>query len=178
MRYLKRIPTMSFCLALLIFQLYTLDVYGQSGPSPLQFFEEQEIKNKDTRGEVYLGKVMTLTYPAFRLDPSKKYFPLLLELTDALKTPVRENYRLLLKGFTDNRGTTEANMALSRKRAEHLKTVLMKKYAVKEERIIAEGHGSVDPVASNETAEGRRLNRRVEIHVYGYVSEAVRLKTH
>ncbi|MEE9610337.1 MAG: OmpA family protein, partial [Desulfatiglandales bacterium] len=146
MKYLKRIPTMSFCLALLIFQLYTLDVYGQSGPSPLQFFEEQEIKNKDTRGEVYLGKVMTLTYPAFRLDPSKKYYSILMELTDALKTPVRENYRLLLKGFTDNRGTTEANVALSRKRAEHLKAVLIQKYSMTEERITAEGPGAIDPV--------------------------------
>ena len=45
---------------------------------------------------------------------------------------------------------------------------------MKEARITAEGFGVEEPVASNETREGRGLNRRVEIHVYGDVSDAVR----
>ena len=49
-----------------------------------------------------------------------------------------------------------------------------KKYYMPKERITFEGHGADIPVASNATAEGRRLNRRVEIHVYGDVSLAVR----
>jgi len=38
-----------------------------------------------------------------------------------------------------------------------------------------EAYGEADPVASNDTMEGRERNRRVEIHVFGDVSEAVRL---
>jgi len=45
---------------------------------------------------------------------------------------------------------------------------------MKKERITTKGHGEKDPVASNETADGRRLNRRVEIHIYGDVSAAVK----
>ena len=171
LRIMNRIFTVGLCLALLFFPLVAHDVYGQSGPSPLQFLKEQEVKNKGTKGEVYLGKVMTLTYPAFRIDPVKKYDPLLLELTDVLKTSGRANYRLVLKGFTDNWGAPEANVSLSSKRAEHLKMVLVKRYSMKEGRITTEGLGAINPVASNETPEGRRLNRRVEVHVYGDVSE-------
>ena len=65
-------------------------------------------------------------------------------------------------------------MGLSLKRAEKLKRLLMGKYYMDEKRITTEGHGEADPVASNATAEGRGLNRRVEIHVHGDVSEAVR----
>lgn len=148
--------------------------FAQTEITPLQFFKDQEMKNKDKKGEIYLGKVMILLYPSYTVDPDKRYHPLLLELTDLLKTPLRENYRLVLKGFSDSSGSVDANLSLSKKRAETLKRTLIRKYYMKEGRITAEGFGPENPMASNETLEGRNLNRRVEIHVYGDVSEAVR----
>jgi len=148
--------------------------YGQTESSPLEFLKEQERRHRDVREEVYLGKVLVLIYRANAVQADKRYHPLLLELTDVLKTPLRNNYRIVLKGYSDSSGDAEDNMRLSRKRAENLRKLLIKKYYMKEERITAEGYGAADPVASNETAEGRKQNRRVEIHIHGDVTEAVR----
>ena len=148
--------------------------FAQTVITPLQFLKEEEMKNGQKRGEIYLGKVLTLLYPAYTVDPDERYHPLLLELTDVLKTPLRENYRLVLKGFSDSSGPAEKNLRLSTKRAQFLKDVLIRKYYMEGGRITFEGFGAENPAASNETPEGRNLNRRVEIHVYGDVSEAVR----
>ena len=171
---MKRLITISFFIAPLLLLITANQSYCHEGITPLQFLKEQEREHKDAKGEIYLGRVMTLIYPAYGVDAAKKYHPFLLELTDILKSPLRKDYRLVLKGYTDSRGSKETNMGLSRKRAENLKKLLIKKYYMKKHRITTEAHGSADPVASNETAEGRRLNRRVEIHIHGDVSEAVR----
>ena len=151
-----------------------LAVSAQTDLTPLQFLKKQERKNRDQKGEVYLGKVLTLTYPANTAEPRQGYHALVLELTDVLKTPLRENYRLVLKGYSDSSGSQEDNERLSKRRADTLKRTLVRKYYFSESRIAAEGFGAVHPVAPNGTPEGRKLNRRVEIHVYGNVSDAVR----
>ena len=148
--------------------------HGRDQTTPLQFLKKQELKNREMKGEVYLGIVMTLTYPVNSEMTSDEYHPFLLELTDVLKTPLRKGYRLVLKGFSDSLGSADYNLRLSGRRAEKLKALLMKKYYMSGDRISFEGHGADNPLASNATAEGRRLNRRVEIHVYGDVSQAVR----
>ena len=148
--------------------------YGQVETNPLQFLKKQEMKHRDMRGEVYLGKVMTMTYPVYSEVAPDKYHLFLLELTDVLKTPLRKNYRLVLKGYSDSSGSADFNLKLSRQRAEALKRLLTRKYYMSGGRIAFEGHGADNPVAPNTTAEDRRLNRRVEIHVYGDVSQAVR----
>ena len=171
---MNRWLVLRFCSGILFLLVVATNSCIQRLTTPLQFLKEQEIKNKDFKGEVYLGRVMTLTYPVTGSGADKKYHPLLLELTDVLKTPLRKNYRLVLKGFTDSRGREESNLRLSRNRAEDLKKLLIRKYYMKKERITIEAYGSAGQVTSNETAEGRSLNRRVEIHVHGDVSEAVR----
>ena len=148
--------------------------YGRNDQTPLQFLKAREAEHKGEKGEVYLGKVLTLTYPAYGFTADKVYHPFLLELTDVLKTPLRSHYRLVLRGYSDRSGAAETNIILSKKRAENLRHLLIQKYYMKGERITAEGYGDANPVASNETVEGRRRNRRVEIHVYGDVTEAVR----
>ena len=171
---MKKWIILSLYFVALVAWLHRDPCYGESGMTPLEFLKEQEIKHKDAKGEVYLGKVLTLTYPAYSVDADTKDHPLLLELTDLLKTPLRNTYRMVLKGYSDNSGSPEENRRLSLKRAERLKWLLIQKYYMEADRITAEGHGESSPVASNETAEGRGLNRRVEIHLYGDVSEAVR----
>jgi len=148
--------------------------YREASVTPLQFLKSQEAEHRGSRGEVYLGNVMTLYYPSTGVKADARVYPLLLELTDVLKTPLRQNYRLVLKGFSDSRGPAELRLRLSRERAETLKDLLVKKYYMKKERIITDAYGDAHPAASNETMEGRARNRRVEIHVYGDVSEAVR----
>ena len=74
-------------------------------------------------------------------------------------------YKVRLAGHTDNVGQPEANKALSQARAEAVRRQLVV-YGCAAESIKAYGYGDLKPVASNETEEGRALNRRVEITLY------------
>jgi outer membrane protein OmpA-like peptidoglycan-associated protein len=65
-------------------------------------------------------------------------------------------------GHTDNTGTDEYNAALSKRRASSVKTYLVEK-EVASSRMSTQGFGETDPIASNETVEGRALNRSVEL---------------
>ena len=65
-------------------------------------------------------------------------------------------------GFTDNTGKVDYNQTLSEKRAKSVYDYLMMQ-GVSTDRMVYEGKGIHDPVASNDTPEGRSLNRRVEI---------------
>jgi outer membrane protein OmpA-like peptidoglycan-associated protein len=69
-----------------------------------------------------------------------------------------------IAGYTDNTGDQALNIALSQKRAEAVRQMLIK-FGADSEMLIAKGYGSADPVASNDTPEGRRRNRRIEYHI-------------
>lgn len=74
-------------------------------------------------------------------------------------------YKVRLAGHTDNVGKQEDNKALSQARAESVRKQLIA-FGVSQEVIKAYGYGDTKPVASNDTEEGRSLNRRVEITLY------------
>lgn len=71
-------------------------------------------------------------------------------------------WRVQIEGFTDNAGNREANVNISRERAEAVKHWLTG-HGVDPNRLSARGYGSSRPVASNSTENGRARNRRVEI---------------
>ena len=71
--------------------------------------------------------------------------------------------KYIIVGHTDNVGDFEANLKLSKERAEAVKNELVSKYSVKAEQLIAYGDGQTAPVATNFTKEGKAKNRRVEI---------------
>ncbi|WP_432822831.1 OmpA family protein [Trichloromonas sp.] len=70
--------------------------------------------------------------------------------------------KLLVEGFTDSRGSESYNLDLSERRANAVRTALTAN-GVETERISVRGYGETFPVASNESPEGRQLNRRVEV---------------
>jgi len=74
------------------------------------------------------------------------------------------NNRVEIKGHTDNRGTEDYNMKLSKQRAEAVYKYLLKK-GVKADKLSYSYYGLTQPVASNDTEEGRRQNRRVEFEI-------------
>lgn len=76
-----------------------------------------------------------------------------------------EDTNILLAGHTDSTGGDEYNLQLSRRRAESVANYLATQN-VNRTRISAEGYGKTDPIASNETAEGRAQNRRVEVAIW------------
>lgn len=67
-------------------------------------------------------------------------------------------------GHTDNVGSDESNLALSQERVNSVKTYLVGK-GINEARIAAVGYGESQPIADNETDEGRQKNRRVELKI-------------
>jgi len=70
--------------------------------------------------------------------------------------------RVSIEGHTDSVGSASYNLKLSRKRAKSVYTYLVNA-GVDSKRLVVVGHGESNPVASNNTEEGKRLNRRVEI---------------
>jgi outer membrane protein OmpA-like peptidoglycan-associated protein len=74
------------------------------------------------------------------------------------------NTQVELVGHTDNIGTPASNLALSLSRAEAVRAMLVNS-GVTAERLAAKGAGQSQPVASNDTEEGRARNRRLELNV-------------
>jgi outer membrane protein OmpA-like peptidoglycan-associated protein len=70
--------------------------------------------------------------------------------------------RILVEGFTDSTGSDELNQKLSEQRAEAVRQALVQA-GVPVYRISTRGYGEAMPVATNDTAAGRQLNRRVQI---------------
>ncbi|MNV26795.1 putative lipoprotein YiaD precursor [compost metagenome] len=78
---------------------------------------------------------------------------------------IEKNFSLKLAGHTDNTGSRELNMRLSKERAESVKAYLVSQGA-NASRIEATGYGPDQPIASNKNAAGRQQNRRVEFTLY------------
>jgi OOP family OmpA-OmpF porin len=71
--------------------------------------------------------------------------------------------KLYVVGHTDNIGGIDYNLRLSKARADAVMKELVMKYKTSSERLKTYGVGSLAPVASNKTEEGRAKNRRVEL---------------
>ena len=71
---------------------------------------------------------------------------------------------VIVQGHTDSRGADAYNMALSRRRADAVRTYLTS-HGIKASRVRTVGLGESKPVASNATEDGRTQNRRVELHL-------------
>lgn len=71
--------------------------------------------------------------------------------------------RVVLVGHTDATGSLEANIALSKRRAEAVQRRLIERYNIQAAQVAAEGVGFLAPRATNSTEEGRNINRRVEV---------------
>jgi outer membrane protein OmpA-like peptidoglycan-associated protein len=103
----------------------------------------------------------------FRTD-SAELFPRAIETLRPLAAYLRDNagVRVSIIGFTDSRGTDAHNQTLSAQRAESVHAALAG-MGVTRARFRVEGHGEREPVASNSTPDGMRLNRRVELTLLG-----------
>ena len=73
------------------------------------------------------------------------------------------DWKLTVKGHTDNIGGDTYNLDLSKRRAAAVKDAVVKNYAIVPDRLLTDGFGRSQPVATNETLEGRARNRRVEL---------------
>jgi outer membrane protein OmpA-like peptidoglycan-associated protein len=86
-------------------------------------------------------------------------FALLSDVAQAMKD--NSAIKVEIQGHTDSQGNDRFNLKLSQKRAESVRSYLIKK-GVSGDRMVARGYGEGVPIADNRTADGRSQNRRVE----------------
>ena len=71
------------------------------------------------------------------------------------------NTMVTIEGHTDSRASEQYNQALSQRRVDAVKEVLIAQFGIDPERLNAIGYGESQPRATNDTAAGRQLNRLV-----------------
>jgi outer membrane protein OmpA-like peptidoglycan-associated protein len=113
-------------------------------------------------GETVIMKNIFFDFDSYILKPESK-----IEL-DKLSDLLKDNPLLNIEigGHTDNSGTPEYNQKLSENRALAVKDYLVSN-TITSKRITAKGYGEKQPIATNDTDEGRALNRRTEFKVTG-----------
>lgn len=115
---------------------------------------------QESRGTVVTldGQVLFETGSSDLAPPARER---LGDVARALST-LHPSQTIIVEGHTDSRGAEDMNMRLSQERAETVRQQLIQS-GVPAERIRAVGRGEEQPIASNDTPEGRANNRRVEI---------------
>jgi len=120
---------------------------------------------KATADDVAVGEKIILNNIFYDFDKSdlrpesKEELDRLIKLMRDIPTLVIE-----LSSHTDIIGTHEYNMKLSQDRAQSVVDYLVKN-GISKDRLVAKGYGFTQPIASNETDEGRQLNRRTEFKI-------------
>lgn len=119
--------------------------------------EYLELRETDRGVVVTLGDVLFASGET-TLEPEAE--ARLQDVVDLLASEPGKQIRI--EGHTDSTGSASANMRISRQRAEAVRDALVD-LGIEAERIQAVGMGEDFPIATNETAEGRSQNRRVDV---------------
>lgn len=110
--------------------------------------------------EIYLIMPGDVTFATNSSDLNSRFFDVLDSV--ALVLQEYKSTLVTVAGYTDSTGSAEYNQKLSERRATTVAMYLHSRGVV-QQRLAAIGHGEQNPVASNNTADGRAKNRRVEI---------------
>ncbi len=102
------------------------------------------------------------TFETGKADLKPESYAVLDELVEYLKR--KDDEKIEIGGHTDNVGKADANMVLSQNRANTVRAYVLMK-GIAPERVTAKGYGMTQPIAENDTDEGRALNRRTEVKI-------------
>lgn len=132
----------------------------QNAAAAVQSLKELAQIKEDARGTIITleGSVLFVTGKAELLPLAKQKLD---QVAKAL-TDLDPKQTITVEGHTDSRGADDMNQKLSEDRASAVRAYLVER-GVKADRIKSVGRGEGNPVASNDTPEGRANNRRVEI---------------
>lgn len=119
---------------------------------------EQDFKLKPIE-EGAIVKLKNVLFEVGTTKLLKESFPELDEVIDFLKR--NPKVRIELQGHTDNQGSALNDLELSQQRVDKIKSYLVSQ-GIKSNRVSGKGFGNTRPIASNNTEEERKLNRRVE----------------
>lgn len=115
------------------------------------------------------GMVITLSGQVLFVTGKSELLPAAQDQLDQVAKALKDQGEIkpmVVEGYTDSVGSDAANLTLSKNRAEAVRSYLVSK-GIPSDKISAVGKGKANPVASNDTPDGRANNRRVEIVVSG-----------
>jgi len=114
---------------------------------------------------IEIGQVVRLNNVFFDFDKSNLRDESFVEL-DRVVTLLKDNpaIEIEMSAHTDSKGSDEYNLKLSDNRARSVREYIVSK-GIAPERIVSQGYGESKPVASNDTDDGRQINRRVEFKI-------------
>lgn len=123
------------------------------------FYLDIQLEPIEVGAEVELYNIYYLV-DSFNILPTSE--PELQTLVSFLQN--NPDLRVEIQGHTDSSGNSEANRVLSEKRAQSVVNHLVKN-GITQSRLESQGYGDTDPIAGNETPEGREQNRRTTIKI-------------
>jgi len=120
---------------------------------------DDNISKKDVSNELVKTKLLNITFkPSSAIITSESNDKLIVFADYLLEN---KSFQVVIYGYTDSIGDAPVNLKLSQKRAKSVTTTL-NSLGVSSTRLTAVGMGEKDPIATNETREGRAKNRRIE----------------
>ena len=118
------------------------------------------LKTRGLQSDLRIALTINFAFDSAQLLPEA--VPNLRSLGRALKSPQLEPYRIRIEGHTDSVGSEQYNQRLSQRRAQTVKSYLVKHFEIGSERLEIAGRGEAEPIDDNDTAPGRQRNRRAE----------------
>lgn len=139
---------------------YTLDQAKEKLVDELIDFD---IKVEEREGVIYIQMNNSLLFDVSDEELTEKSKSI-LDTFNRIINQLDEKVFIKVSGHTDNTGDLSFNISLSEQRAKKVSNYLYNG-GIKASRIVYQGYASLNPVASNDTEEGRAQNRRVEIEI-------------
>jgi outer membrane protein OmpA-like peptidoglycan-associated protein len=132
-----------------------------------QLFNQVQTFFEPNEAETYkMGNKLVIRLKGIQFPVGKN---VILPQNYALLSKVQQTIRTLgevdvvIEGHTDSTGSTQLNEHLSEQRADAVRQYLVANETLPYDKIIAVGYGSIRPIASNKTAKGRAMNRRIDL---------------
>lgn len=114
-------------------------------------------------GNDLIIRLTGLSFASGKAVIEPRYFGLLKQVQQAMLLFPKENF--VVEGHTDAVGSSTLNMSLSKDRSDAVAEYLIANLGMSRARMMSVGYGKNQPIADNETAEGRALNRRIDVVV-------------
>ncbi|HEY8538169.1 MAG TPA: OmpA family protein, partial [Steroidobacteraceae bacterium] len=113
------------------------------------------------QGDDVVISLTGINFPTGRSTIDASNAALLAKVRDALA--LFPDASIVVEGHTDSQGSDSTNLILSQDRADAVKQYIVSNFGYNPERISSIGYGEARPVATNDTAEGRARNRRIDL---------------
>jgi len=128
-----------------------------------QMFTPQDAQVLRSKEDVII-RLYGLSFDVGKSTIQPEYFSLLKKVVEAFQ--LYSKATITVEGHTDSRGGDDANQKLSTKRADAVREYLLATGNIEPSLVRSTGYGETKPIASNDTRDGRRKNRRIDVVIH------------